>query len=329
MPDPQTPDETPLAPVKNLELKAGLLLALMAALVLSAVLYVLYARGAFEQTRRVTLLAQDSEGISVGMELTFTGFPIGRVARISLGEDGRARIAIDVLERNSHWLRTSSIFTIERGLVGTTRIRAFTGVLDDPLLPDGAEREVLQGDALAELPGIVNSVREVLSNLEALTSPNSALAKSMENVQTVTTTLAGPRGALGVLMGNERDARRVIESIERTNALLARLEGVAGKAESLVGNADQRVFGEGGVMTDVQGSVREVQGLLQEARVALQKVDAVLVEAQAIGSNVRVATADMDTLRAEVEASLRKVQHLVNEINRKWPFSRDAQVQLP
>jgi phospholipid/cholesterol/gamma-HCH transport system substrate-binding protein len=30
-----------------------------------------------------------------------------------------------------------------------------------------------------------------------------------------------------------------------------------------------------------------------------------------------------------VEASLRKVQHLVNEVNRKWPLARDAEVKLP
>jgi phospholipid/cholesterol/gamma-HCH transport system substrate-binding protein len=30
-----------------------------------------------------------------------------------------------------------------------------------------------------------------------------------------------------------------------------------------------------------------------------------------------------------VDASLRKVEHLVNEINRKWPFKRDTELKLP
>ena len=45
--------------------------------------------------------------------------------------------------------------------------------------------------------------------------------------------------------------------------------------------------------------------------------------------NARVATADLGTLRAEVEASLRKVESLVTEINRKWPFARDTEIKLP
>jgi phospholipid/cholesterol/gamma-HCH transport system substrate-binding protein len=48
-----------------------------------------------------------------------------------------------------------------------------------------------------------------------------------------------------------------------------------------------------------------------------------------VAANARVATTDLGTLRAEVEASLRKIQHLVDEINRKWPFARNAEVNLP
>ena len=41
------------------------------------------------------------------------------------------------------------------------------------------------------------------------------------------------------------------------------------------------------------------------------------------------ATADLGALRAEVDASLRKVEQLINEVNRKWPFARDTEVKLP
>ena len=54
-----------------------------------------------------------------------------------------------------------------------------------------------------------------------------------------------------------------------------------------------------------------------------------LVEAQAIGANAREASTDLGALRAEVDASLRKVEHLINEINRKWPFARDTTIKLP
>jgi phospholipid/cholesterol/gamma-HCH transport system substrate-binding protein len=115
------------APVKHLELKAALLLGFMLVLVTASVLYLMYARGAFEQTQRLVLMADNSEGVAVGMDMTFAGFPIGRVRRIELAEDGRARILVDVPNKDARWLRQSSVFTLERGLVGGTRIRAFSG----------------------------------------------------------------------------------------------------------------------------------------------------------------------------------------------------------
>jgi phospholipid/cholesterol/gamma-HCH transport system substrate-binding protein len=327
------PDAPP--PVKNLEIKAALLLLLMLALVLGSALYVLYARGAFDRTQRLVLIADDSEGAVVGMDMTFAGFAIGRVARIELGEDGNARILIDVPEKDARWLRTSSIFTMERSLVGSTRIRAYSGVLDDPPLPDGAERQVLRGDASAEIPKLTASIRDLLDNLNDLTRSDAALAQSLANVQSVTDKLKGPQGALGVLLGNEADAKKLLTTIESANGLLARADALTARLDALVVNADRQVFGtgaapgQGGLVTDARATVQQLNALLGEARGSLQKVDAVLVEAQAIAGNAREATVDLPALRAEVEASLRKVDGLVNEINRKWPFARDTEIKLP
>jgi len=323
-------------PVPHLERKARLLLLAMVLLVSGAIVYLMYARGAFERTQQVVLIADDSEGISAGMTMTFSGFPIGRIGRIELSPEGNARIIVDVSQKDAHWLRTSSVFTMESGLVGGTKLRAFTGVLDDPPLPDGAERKVLRGDAAAEIPRMVASVRELVNNLGALTSQDAPLNASLRNLQLAAERLNGPRGAIGVLLGNDADARRLSQALERTNTLLARVDGlvlkadgIAQRTDGMIARADQQVFGQEGVVSETRATVVQLNGLLADARNSLKKVDAVLVEAQAIGANTREATTDLGALRGEVEASLRKVEHLVNEINRKWPFARDAQIKLP
>jgi len=70
----------------------------------------MYARGVFESTQQVVLIADDSEGVIVGMDLTFSGFPIGRVRRIELSDDGKARIVVDVARKDAKWIRTSSAY---------------------------------------------------------------------------------------------------------------------------------------------------------------------------------------------------------------------------
>ena len=319
---PETPAASTTEPVASLERKAVALLLMVAALILGFLLYVMYARGVFESTQQLVLISDDSEGVIVGMDLTFSGFPIGRVRRIELAEDGKARMLIDVPTRDARWLRTSSIFTLERGLVGDTRIRAFSGILSDPPLPANSERTLLRGDTAAEIPRLVGTTRALLENLETMTGPESSINASLANLKTVTERLTSRYGLLTGMLGSEDNAQKIITALDRSNALLAK--------------ADQRVFGANGLMDGTQATlastqtaVAQLNAVLGDARATLQKVDAVLAEAQAVGANARVATTDLGALRAEVESSLRKVSQLADEINRKWPFARDTEIKLP
>lgn len=324
-PTPPAPHDAPAAlpiDVAHLDLKAKLLLLGMAFLLLASVWFVLYARGAFEATQRLVLMAEDSEGVVVGMDLTFSGFPIGRVQHIELAEDGKARILVDVAAKDAHWLRSSSVFTLVKGIVGAPAIRAYSGIASDPPLPPGAVRTVLQGDASAEIPKVIAAAKDLIENLTALTQREGPVGAVLAHLQTTTERLNGPGGAMTVLLGSEAEARKIAVTLERTNQLLARLDGLAAKT-------DTQVFGAQGVLPHTKATIEQLNALLAEARTSLQKVDAVLKDAQAVSANAKEASADLGTLRAEVDASLRKVQGLMAEINRKWPFARDSEIRLP
>ena len=320
----ETPAEQPLVVngSSKIQFKAALLLLLMILLVGGSIVYLMYARGVFEATQKLVLMADDSEGVVVGMDLTFSGFPVGRVSQIELSPEGNARMIMEIPRRDAHWLRTSSIFTLERGLVGSTRLRAYSGILTDPPLEDGAMRTLLVGDASAEIPKLVASAKELIQNLKALTAADSSLDVSLGNVKTLTDKLNGKGGALGAILGDEKHTEKLLTALDRANALLA-------KVDSLAAKADTQVFGPGGVMKDAQATVVQLNALLIDASASLKKVDAVLIEAQAVGANAKAATTDLGVLRVDVETSLRKVDHLINEINRKWPFKRDAELKLP
>ncbi|KRC21432.1 MlaD family protein [Acidovorax sp. Root217] len=315
-----------LRPVAYLEIKAAALLMFTLALIVGSGLFLMYARGVFEPTQTLVLTADDSEGVVVGMDMTFSGFPIGRVRRIELANEGNARITIEVPSKDAHWLRSSSVFTLVRGIVGGTNIRAYSGILTDPPLENGAVRPVLRGDATAEIPQLMASARELLGNLNNLTAQDAALGSTLSNVQQLTERLNGPGGVLGALMGSESDAKKLVTTLDRTNTLLARLDTLATRA-------DRQVFGADGnkdaLVPELRAAVGQVNDLLADTRTSLKKVDAVLVEAQAVGANAREATNDLGALRAEVESNLRKIDSLVTEINRKWPFARDREIKLP
>jgi phospholipid/cholesterol/gamma-HCH transport system substrate-binding protein len=322
MTEEESPAQAAPAPIPpRLEFKAGLLLALFVVLVGGTALYLMYARGTFEATQTLVLVAEDSEGVRVGMDLTFSGFPIGRVRRIELAPDGNARIVIDVPRKDAHWLRQSSVFTLVRSLVGGANLRAYSGVLTDPLLPDGAERKVLVGDTGAELPRLVAAARDLIQNLTQMSAADSALGSTLANLQALTERVKGPRGAAGVLLGNEADAQKLSVTLDRVNVLLARLDGMAVKA-------DTQVLGPNGVVNESRATIVQLNAMLGDARATLKKVDVLLAEAQGVAANTRAATNDLGTLRSEVDSTVRKVEQLVNEVNRKWPFARETELKL-
>ena len=308
--DEAQPDEP-----KHVETKALILLIALGALIVAFFLYVMYARGVFEKTQQLTLMAEDSEGVIPGMDMTFAGFPIGRVRQVDLGQDGKVNILVDIPKDDAKWLRTTSVFTLESSVVGQTRLRAYSGILTDPPLPDKAQRPVLRGDASAEIPRLLATARTLLENLSTLTQSGSSIDNTLANVETLSGRLTGKYGVLGTALGGDAEAQKLLQTLQRVDSLLAK--------------TDQRVFGKNGVMDDTQAAVRELNGMLADARTTLQKVDAVLVEAQAIGANTRVATQDLGRLRGEVDASLRKVNRLVEQVNRKWPFKSESEIKLP
>ena len=133
--------DQPPKPIAHVDFKAALLLAALGLLVVGSVVFLLYARGVFEPTQRLMLVADDSEGVVVGMDLTFAGFPIGRVRGVELGDDGKAHIHIDVPQKDARWLKHSSVFTLVRSFVGGTNLRAYSR---HPHRPGAARRRGAQ-----------------------------------------------------------------------------------------------------------------------------------------------------------------------------------------
>lgn len=330
----RAPVHAPL--IKNLELKVGLLLVGTVLAVLAFVLYALHARGAFEASREVSLIAESAEGASIGTQVSYSGFPVGRIKRMTLTDDGQVRIDLAIPERHARWLREGSIFTMEKPLVGAARIRLYTADLSAPALAEGVTLPLYTGDVTAEIPEILVRVRGLLDHVKAMTAPGASLNQTLAHVSTLTGRMTGEYGVLEGVLGGPDKAAKVVASIDNANQLLRRLDGVSLKVDGMLARTDRQVFAEGGLLPEVRARVAQVQPMLAELRGALARVDAILKESQGTATNVhaisaelRTASEDLAGLRAEVDASLRKVNHLVDEINRKWPFARDVEIKLP
>jgi phospholipid/cholesterol/gamma-HCH transport system substrate-binding protein len=121
-----------------------------------------------------------------------------------------------------------------------------------------------------------------------------------------------------VLFGNEADAQKLVVASTAPRSRAHRW---------LAAKADQHLRADG--LMPERAAVVQLNAALLEARESLKKIDAILVDAQAIAGNARAASNDLAALRSEVDASLRKVSRMIEEVNRRWPFAKSTEIKLP
>lgn len=301
--------------MNNLHFKVGLFAAASLLLAGAFLAYLLHARGFFEDTFHLQLAAASADNVAPGTPVVFSGIEIGRVIALGLNDAGGIIIHAEFLERNAKWLKENSTFTLDKPLVGGAKIRVESPDLDAPPLPDDSTMLLLSSDISKEIPALVEQVKAILANVEHLTRKDGEIHSTLANLETVTQRMTGEYGMLEGLLGSPEKARALTDSLDKTRALITKLDAMAAKT-------DQWLYAQDGV-------TEQVRLLLDDAQSSLKKVDEVMANAVEISADVKEGTQDIAKLRAEIDDAVRKANALVNQINRMWPFKREPEVELP
>lgn len=315
--------------MNKLHFKVGLFAAASLLLAGAFLVYLLHARGFFEDTFHLQLAAASADGVAPGVPIVFSGIEIGRVTTLGLNEEGGIVIHTEFMERNAKWLKETSTFTLDKPIVGGARIRVDSPDLDAPALPDNATMLLLTSDISKEIPALVERVKAILDNVEHLTRKDGEINATLANVKTVTGRMTGEYGMLESLLGSPEKARAVTDSLDKTRALIGKLDGLVLKVDGMAGKADQWLFAPDGVAKQTRESLAQIRLMLNDAQSSLKKADAMMTNAVEISADVKEGTQDIAALRSEIDDAVRKANALVNEINKMWPFARDPEVKLP
>jgi phospholipid/cholesterol/gamma-HCH transport system substrate-binding protein len=315
--------------MNRLHFKVGLFTAVSLLLAGAFMVYLLHARGFFEKTFRLQLAASSADGVAPGVPVVFSGIEIGSVTTLGLNDSGGIVIRAEFLERNAKWLKENSTFILDKPIVGGAKIRVESPDLNAPALPDNATMLLLTSDISKEIPVLVERVKAILANVEHLTRKDGEINATLANVKTVTGRMTGEYGVLEGVLGSPEKARAVTDSLDKTRALITKLDGLALKMDGMAVKTDQWLFAPNGVAEHTRESLAQVRLMLSDAQSSLKKADALMSNAVEISANVKEGTQDMAKLRAEIDDAVRKANALINEINKKWPFARDPEVKLP
>lgn len=315
--------------MNKLHFKVGLFAIASLLLAAAFAVYLLHARGFFGGTFQLQFAAVSADNVTPGMPVVFSGIEIGRVTTLGLNDEGGIIIHARFLQRNAKWLKESSTFMLDKPIVGGAKIRVDTPDLNAPALPDNSTVLLLTSDISSELPALVERVKVILDNVEHLTRKDGEINASLANVKVVTERMTGEYGMLESILGSPEKARAVTDSLDKTRALIIKLDGLALKMDGLAGKADTWLFAEDGVAKQTHEALAQVRLMLNDAQASLQKADVMMANAVDISANVKEGTQDIAALRTEIDDAVRKANALIDEINKKWPFKRDPEVKLP
>ena len=281
---------------RNIQFKVGLFIIITSLMVVSFIGYVAYKKGVFAKEQTFTLVSKSGENLTEGMPVVFSGFRIGRVDSLELNADGLVVIKIKVPDRHIRWIRAESVFILEKPLIGSARINVATANLSAPPLPVDAVPQIVEAN---DINDAVKSIKPILEKISSIT----------HHVETLTSNLADPGGDMTKILSQARNAT------ERVDGILKKVDGMAAKT-------DEQLYGNQGVLT-------QVQTILKDLILKLKKMDPVLDNIHRISDDTADTTKDMKALRQDIDGMVNDINTLLKDIDRLIPLTKETQLKLP
>lgn len=306
--------------------KVGLFLLLSVLMIIGSVVFILIRKQVFANHVYFTLSSATGEGISEGMPLLFSGFEIGKVEKFELDDKGTVIVLIKVPDEYAGRINKSSVFTLERPLIGSSRFIVTTPNLTETPADTGYVFDTQMVDGINELikrlQPMVEKIDEIATNLKTLTDENSHLNKTFIHFEKVAGELAQKHGLIEMMAGDKAAAAQFRESVAHLNNSLREIETLIGNANKTLLKADEKLLGDGGTLSKINAIVDDVNKKMIE-------LDALVESLVKTGENIQVGTKDMDVLRKDLDAIINSVNLMVQDIRKVLPATKQSNVELP
>ena len=315
--------------LRSMYLKVGSFLLIVFGLCVVFVLYYLHSRGFFERPFRFTMATADAASVRPGVPISYSGIPIGQVTGVEINSAGGVVIKAEVNNTDARWLRIDSKFILSKPFIGSSSIVVDSENLTTLPLPQNSRVLLQTVDPNQQISEVLAQAKTLLANLDHLTAPGGALSNTAQHVDTITGRMAGRYGVMEGVLGTPDKARAFQQSLTSAHDLLERLNRLTSRVDAMTQKTDHWLFAPGGVSDTSRQSLEQIRNLLAQVHGNLDQATVLLNNAVAISANVKGGTENLDTLRGEIDASVRKANGLLDQINRKWPFAQQPEIKLP
>ncbi|MDX1549685.1 MAG: MlaD family protein [Lysobacter spongiicola] len=207
-------------------------------------------------------------GLSEGSSVQYNGISVGTVERLSLAPDDprRVRALLRVQARAPVKTDTRAKMSMT-GITGSPIIQLTGGSPEMPRLADASESEIpiIETEPSA-LQNIADTANRLVARLDQVLSEENVerVANTLENIETMTATVADQREDLRAIIVNARESseqlqlalantNRAVEDFDRE--LVDKLPGLVAKLDNTLTELDSAAQGANGIINENRAAV--------------------------------------------------------------------------
>lgn len=301
---------------KPVEYKVGLFVIVTSVLVIASILYLAYSKGFFTREYVYTLSSKSGEDLTEGMPVLLSGYKIGRVESLKLNDQGILLVRIRIPEQHAKWLRSNSIFSLYKPLIGSSRLIITTENLNSPPLSQKTVPEIVMvndiNETIKKVQPTLEKIDKVVKNVERITAnladPQGNVNKILSNAENITSNLAKKATLIEMAVGTPDSAKSVDDSLKKIRDILVKTE------EQMYGN---------------DGALPLIRKILNDVIVKLGKINTALDNVVRISADASDSTKDLKVLRTEIDATVISIGNLVKDIDKLLPSKKEPEIKLP
>ncbi|MCF8151092.1 MAG: MlaD family protein [Burkholderiaceae bacterium] len=265
-----------------------LVFATLVTVILVAAIFV--RQGLLRQTASYSFVTDSAQDISKGQPVRIAGFRVGAVADVSLKDDGKVAVSMDIDADQMRFITHDARVELRKeGLVGSPTLEIVPGADKSRLAAAQARLSFSRADGLGAL---ANQVRDEFVPI-------------LKDIKVITGALADPKTGLPGTLAEVRASTAAL------NTLLA--------------NSNRQVEGLGNAATQVLGKAEEdLAHLGKTLETANQRLPGIIDRTQQVLDHVEKITAEAEislppTLR-DGSALTSDVREIVNGAKQSWPI---------
>jgi phospholipid/cholesterol/gamma-HCH transport system substrate-binding protein len=310
----------------RVEKSVGLFVIGIAVLVLTTV--VILGRGKDWFAEEVTFYTsfKESYNLQVNAAVKLFKADIGKVKRISLGEDN-VNVQLAILAKYASRIRLDSVAVVDSPtLIGSEYISIVPGASNSPRIPAGGMIPSIEKKSIPDILKefevektamlTIRTIQEIAGLVTLMKDPDGPLLTTLANIEKTTThleqitgSIGQGQGSLGSLVASRELVDGVLSNLDKVNGMLDDMRATAAKGPDLMDRIGDNLATIQTAGTGVAESVQTLKTILADVRVSLETTQFIL-------ENLKQGSQDIPRVTLTAREGIREIREGVENIDR-------------